>query len=138
MYLDKESFDLFACRFMGSDTMKKDVSKPVFWTEDETEQLISYWNDQGKSSGEIGLLLGKTSMSIIAKIHRLRKRGVELIKQTRWGVREKQPVNEDKKYRKCLLCQETFLSRHRFNKVCLSCALINKEVYEDSIMRVLK
>ena len=120
------------------DNLKKNKPDTIFWTEVEIELLINYWNEQGKSSGEIAIILGKTSMSIVSKINRLRKQGMELLHQTRWGVRERQPINKNKKDRKCLRCQEIFLSKHRFNKICRDCALVNAGVYEASIMRVLK
>ncbi len=123
------------CRSMA---VEMDKSNIIFWTEDEMEQLIDLWNNQGRSSSEIGLILGKTPKAIISKIKRLRRRGVELVQQTRWGVRKKQPVNEDKGYRKCLRCRGLFLSKHKLNRICRDCNTINKGINEASIMRLLK
>ena len=115
-----------------------DKQNTAFWTEDETEQLIEYWNGQGKSSQEVGIILGKTPGSVISKIRRLRRQGVKIAHRTRWGIRKEQPLNKDQEYRKCLKCRKPFISNHCLNRVCKRCTLVNAGVYEASIMRVLK
>jgi len=107
------------------------------WTEEETTQLIDYWNNQGKSSGEIGTILGKTPKSVVSKIKRLRMRGVSLAYQTRWGIRKERAVDKDKEYRKCLKCRNSFLSEHKLNRLCGKCTLTNAGVHDASILRVL-
>lgn len=52
------------------------------WSEEQSAALTKLWNE-GKSGGEIALILGVTRCAAIGRIHRLRDRGAEVKEHVR-------------------------------------------------------
>ena len=104
------------------------------WTEEDIKMLIHYWNTEEKTGTAIGLLLGRSRGSIISKVRRLRRYGVDM--RTRSGRERKK--NRDKELRKCLKCQEDFLSESPFNRICTNCASVNSNIHDRAVMHSTK
>lgn len=106
--------------------------KRTTWTEEEERKLIYLWNDTNLNGAEIGKVLSKNYKATIAKISRLKRRGVYL-KLKRGKVK----TNSEEAERKCLRCRQYFLSESRFNKICKGCAKKNATVFTESMTGVL-
>ncbi len=106
--------------------------KRTTWTKEEERELVRLWNDTNLNGAEIGKALAKNNKSVIAKVSRLKRRGVQL-KLKRGKVK----TNSEEAERKCLRCREYFLSESRFNKICKGCAKKNASVFTESMTGVL-